>query len=71
MSAKSKKSVGAIDRTIAADVTAKAKKIAKEFQVIMICENGYWYGRGLALPNIHGDGKTVGRCVFSGCPRKT
>jgi predicted RNase H-like HicB family nuclease len=63
MSVKAKKSAKAIDRPIAADVMAKAKTIAQEYQVILSCEDGHWYGRGLELPNIHGDGKTVGQCV--------
>ena len=63
MSAKSKKSAKAIDRPIDAGVMAKAKAIAQEYQVILACEEGHWYGRGLELPNIHGDGKTVSQCV--------
>jgi predicted RNase H-like HicB family nuclease len=46
-----------------AHAMAKAKKIAHEYQVILACEEGHWYGRGLELPNIHGDGKTVAQCV--------
>jgi predicted RNase H-like HicB family nuclease len=63
MCAKSKKSAGADDRAIDAGVMAKAKAIAQEYQVILACEEGHWYGRGLELPSIHGDGKTVGQCV--------
>jgi predicted RNase H-like HicB family nuclease len=63
MSAKSKKSARAIDRPIDAGVMAKAKAIAREYQVTLAYEDGHWYGRGLELPNIHGDGKTVGQCV--------
>jgi len=47
MSAKSKKSAKAIDRLIDAGVMAKAKAIAQEYQVILACEEGHWYGRGL------------------------
>ncbi len=63
MSAKSRKSAKAIDRPFDADIMAKAKKIAGEYQVILAFEDGHWYGRGLELPNIHGDGKTVAQCV--------
>ena len=63
MSAKSKKSAEAIDRPIDAATMARARKIAEEYQVILACEDGHWYGRGLELPGIHGDGKTVGQCV--------
>jgi predicted RNase H-like HicB family nuclease len=41
----------------------KAKEIATQYQVILSFEDGHWYGRGLELPNIHGDGKTVSQCV--------
>jgi predicted RNase H-like HicB family nuclease len=63
MSAKSKRSAKAIDRPFDAPVMAKAVKLAKQYQVIVAFEDGHWYGRGLELPNIHGDGKTVGQCV--------
>jgi len=63
MSAKSKKSAEAIDRPFDAQMMAKAKKIAGQYQVILSFEDGHCYGRGLELPNIHGDGKTVNQCV--------
>lgn len=63
MSAKSKKSARAIDRAFDAHTMAKAKKIAEQYQVILAFEDGHWYGRGLELSNIHGDGKTVNQCV--------
>jgi predicted RNase H-like HicB family nuclease len=63
MSVKSKKPAKAIDRAVDAGVMAKAKGIAQEYQVILACEDGHWYGRGLELPSIHGDGRTVGQCV--------
>jgi predicted RNase H-like HicB family nuclease len=63
MSAKSKRSAKAVDRPVNAAVMAKAKAIVQEYQVILSCEDGHWYGRGLELPNIHGDGSTVNKCV--------
>ena len=63
MSAKSKKSAKAIDRPFDAHTMAKAVKVAEQYQVILAFEDGHWYGRGLELPNIHGDGKTVNQCV--------
>ena len=42
---------------------AKATKIAGQYQVILACQDGHWYGRGLELPSVHGDGKTVKQCV--------
>jgi predicted RNase H-like HicB family nuclease len=63
VSAKSRKSARAIDRPSDAKVMAKAKKIAGQYQVILAFEDGHCYGRGLELPGIHGDGKTVRQCV--------
>ena len=63
MSVKSKKSAKAIDRPFDADVTAKAKAIAQEYQVIVACEDGHWYGRGLEMPRVFGDGKTANQCI--------
>jgi predicted RNase H-like HicB family nuclease len=63
MSAKSKKPAKAMDRAFEPDVLAKAKAIAEQYQVIVSCEDGHWYGRGLELPTIHGDGPTVSQCV--------
>lgn len=63
MSVKSKKLAKAVDRPFKTATLAKAKKIALKYQVILSCEDGRWYGRGLELPGIHGDGETVGKCV--------
>jgi predicted RNase H-like HicB family nuclease len=63
MSVKPKKSVKAIDRPFDAATLAKARKIADQYQVILAFQQGHWYGRGLELPSIQGDGKTVGQCV--------
>ncbi|MEN6450193.1 MAG: hypothetical protein ABFC96_06865 [Thermoguttaceae bacterium] len=63
MCAKSKNAAKAIDRPFDPAILAKAAKIAGQYQVIVACEGGHWYGRGLELPGIHGDGKTVSRCV--------
>jgi predicted RNase H-like HicB family nuclease len=63
MSAKSKKSAKAIDRPFDADLLARARLVADSYQVILSMEDGHWYGRGLELPHVFGDGPTVERCV--------
>ena len=63
MSEKSKRSAKAIDRPFPPAVLAKAKKIAGRYQVILVSQDDHWYGRGLELPSVHGDGKTVKQCV--------
>jgi predicted RNase H-like HicB family nuclease len=63
MSGKSKESARAIDRPFPADLLKEASRIAEEYQVILDCEQGRWYGRGLELPHVFGDGKSVNECV--------
>ena len=63
MSARSKESAKAIDRPFPAEVAKRAEKIAERYQVILSCEEGHWYGRGLEMPNVFGDGKTVNECM--------
>ena len=63
MSVKSKESAKAIDHPFPPEVVKQAKQIADRYQVILSCEEGHWYGRGLELPNVYGDGKTVNECV--------
>jgi predicted RNase H-like HicB family nuclease len=63
MPTKSRKSAEAVDRPFVPKVLAQAKTIARQYQVIVHCEDDWWYGRGLELPNILGDGRSVGQCV--------
>jgi len=63
MSVKSRNSAKAIDRPFSSEVLKEAKGIADQYQVILHCEEGHWYGRGLELPNVFGDGKTVSQCM--------
>ena len=63
MSGKSKKSAATIDRPFAAKLSAEARRVVESYQVIVSFEDGEWYGRGLELPHIMADGKTVEECV--------
>ena len=66
MSDKSKKSAGKgskISRPFAPQVLADAAKVAAEYQVIVRNEEGHWYGRGLEMPHIFGDGKSPQACI--------
>ncbi|MBN2456473.1 MAG: type II toxin-antitoxin system HicB family antitoxin [Sedimentisphaerales bacterium] len=44
-------------------VASKAKKIAEKYEIILTEENGEWYGRGLEIPTVFGDGKTPNECA--------
>lgn len=59
MSNKSKKLSKEFDTKVLAD----AKKIAEKYEIIMASENGEWFGRGLEMPNVFGDGKTPDECI--------
>ena len=63
MSGKSNESAKAIERPFSPDVLKEARKIAEGYQVILNREEGHWYGRGLELPNVFGDGRTVNECM--------
>jgi predicted RNase H-like HicB family nuclease len=63
MSAKPKKSAAEIDRPFPAAVMKEARKAAAKYQVILYREDGHWFGRGLELPHVFGDGKTADRCI--------
>ncbi|MCE9604519.1 MAG: type II toxin-antitoxin system HicB family antitoxin [Planctomycetia bacterium] len=47
----------------AKSLRAEAKRYADSYQIILQFEDGEWYGRGLELPQVFGDGKTPEACV--------
>jgi predicted RNase H-like HicB family nuclease len=59
MSGKSKK----LDRPFDKKILAKARKIAAQYEVIMSFEDGQWYGKGVEMPTVFGDGKTPNDCI--------
>jgi len=46
-----------------AKIRAEAANIAEAYRVILFREDGEWFGRGLELPHVYGNGKTVEACV--------
>ena len=63
MTAKSHAMVKAINRPFSARIIKDARKIAAEYQVVVLLEEGKWYGRGLELPHVIANGKTAERCI--------
>lgn len=59
MSSKSKK----LNREFDKKVLSNARKIVEKYEVIISHENDEWYGRGLEMPTVFGDGKTPDECV--------
>jgi len=44
-------------------VLAKARAVAGRYKIIVECEKGRWYGHGLEMPLVFGDGRTVRAAV--------
>lgn len=65
MCAKSRKPAKAIDRPFDADVLRKARRIARQYQVVLEQQADGWYGRGLELPQVMADGPSVAACIKS------
>ena len=63
ISAKSKKSSGAIDRPFTHEILKRAQDLAQRYQIVLQMEDGEYFGRGLELPTVMGDGKTAEQCV--------
>lgn len=57
-------SSGRLDRPFAANVLQQAATMVADYQIILTSEeDGQWYGRGLELPHVYGDGSTPEKCV--------
>jgi predicted RNase H-like HicB family nuclease len=66
MSETRKKSSGVhrkIDRPFERQVLTRAERIAAEYQILMWQEDGEYYGRGLEMPHVIGDGPTPDQCM--------
>jgi predicted RNase H-like HicB family nuclease len=50
-------------RPFAPVVLAEARGLADQYQVVMLFEDNCWYGRGLELPLVFGDGATPEACI--------
>ena len=55
--------VKAVDRSFERQILAQARKLAKQYQIVLKIEDGEWYGHGLELPGARGDGKTAAAAV--------
>ena len=58
-----------LDRPIEAAVLKQARRIVADYQIVVINEDGEWYGHGLELPHVYGDGLSPGGAVRCGCER--
>ena len=63
MSGKSKKSSETLRRPFDKKIWAQAQTIADRYQIVVSCQDGYWYGHGLELPLAMGGGATAQDCI--------
>lgn len=54
---------GAARGDFAPELWKAARKKAGEYQIVLTHEAGEWFGRGLELPHVLGDGATPDGCV--------
>ena len=59
MSGKSKKLNKKFDKKL----LDEANKIAEKYEIIMSFVDGEYYGKGLEIPTVFGDGKTADECM--------
>ena len=52
-----------LSRPFAADVFAQATSVVGGYQIIVSHEAGHWYGHGLEMPHVFGDGSTPEACI--------
>jgi predicted RNase H-like HicB family nuclease len=66
MSAKSKSSAKGNKQPrspFASAILGQARQVAQRYQVVMHFEDDCWYGRGLELPLVFGEGATPEACI--------
>src|SRR6476661_92545 len=49
--------------SFATEILKRAKGIVADYQIILTNEEDEWYGRGLELPHVFGDGATPASCI--------
>ncbi|HTQ39157.1 MAG TPA: hypothetical protein VMJ32_09010 [Pirellulales bacterium] len=52
-------------RPFRTDVLKQAAALAEQYQIILENDAGHWYGRGLELPHVFGDGASPQACIKS------
>ncbi len=63
MSGKSRSSEEALDRPFAEAIATKARRLAERYEIVLVYEDGGWYGHGLEMPSVFGDGSSADECV--------
>jgi len=50
-------------RPFDADTLEAARKLSEKYQIILVQDGDTWFGHGLELPNVFGDGATPDLCI--------
>ena len=50
-------------RPFTKDILDRARRLAGQYKIVVDFENGHWFGHGLEMPTVFGDGKTVNAVV--------
>ncbi|AQQ72521.1 hypothetical protein SMSP2_02907 [Limihaloglobus sulfuriphilus] len=45
------------------DIEKTARQIADKYQIVLTHEDGMWFGRGLEMPTVFGEGSTPDECT--------
>lgn len=53
----------ALDRPFGRAILAKARAFAGRYKITVEFQKGHWYGHGLEMPTVFGDGRTVRAAV--------
>lgn len=52
-----------LDQPFSSGVLSAARKTAGEYKIIVSNEDGHWYGHGLEMPHVFGDGPAPETCI--------
>jgi predicted RNase H-like HicB family nuclease len=63
MSARSRSSRASSERAPATDVVAEARRRVERYHIVLVFEDGVWFGRSLEMPMVFGEGASPGACV--------
>ena len=64
MSARSRNSKkGGVNRPFSRGVLAKARRLTAQYEIVLAFEDGRWYGHGLELFHVFGEGRSADACV--------
>lgn len=52
-----------LNRPFSGKLLTAAKKFVDKYKIILVKQEGEWYGRGMEMPNVFADGKTPDECI--------